>query len=153
MGPSCKFWEGSSRVDQGVPDLNTHQHVASHWALWLSWLCAQAPSWLAWFVVALPVALVGNLACWGLLLAAYRPGKVLKEVRRLPDTSVRALPTTGYSHVPPMPNYPIGTCNIPCLSVLIALLSPPELLKVAHSLCTAGPLPVALCEGVACSEQ
>ena len=62
----------------------------------LSLLCLgcplQAPSWLAWFVVALPVALVGNLACWGLLLAAYRPGKVLKEVRRLPDTSVRASP-------------------------------------------------------------
>jgi hypothetical protein len=51
----------------------------------------QAPSWLAWFVVALPVACLGNLVCWGLLLAIYRPGSVLKDVRRLPDTSVRLL--------------------------------------------------------------
>lgn len=54
-----------------------------------------APSWLDWFAVALPVACLGNLVCWGMLLAVYRPGKTLKEVRRLNQTSVRALCTLG----------------------------------------------------------
>lgn len=38
------------------------------------------PSWLAWFAVALPVAVLGNLICWGLILAVYRPGQKIKEV-------------------------------------------------------------------------
>lgn len=50
---------------------------------------AEPPSWLAWFAVALPVACLGNLACWGCLLLAYRPGRTLKEVRRMPRSSVR----------------------------------------------------------------
>jgi hypothetical protein len=45
-------------------------------------------SWLSWFAVALPIAFIGNLICWGALLAVYRPNKTLKEVRRLPDTTV-----------------------------------------------------------------
>lgn len=49
----------------------------------------EPPSWLAWFAVALPVACLGNFACWGLLLLAYRPGRTLKEVRRMPSSSVR----------------------------------------------------------------
>ncbi len=48
-------------------------------------------SWLSWFAVALPIAFVGNLICWGALLTVYRPNKTLKEVRRLPDTTVRVL--------------------------------------------------------------
>ncbi|CAL5222730.1 g5137 [Coccomyxa viridis] len=44
-------------------------------------------SWLSWFAVALPIAFVGNLICWGALLTVYRPNKTLKEVRRLPDTT------------------------------------------------------------------
>ncbi|CAL8461976.1 g1507 [Coccomyxa elongata] len=48
---------------------------------------AEPPSWLAWFAVALPVACLGNLACWGCLLLAYRPGRTLKEVRRMPTSS------------------------------------------------------------------
>lgn len=48
-------------------------------------------SWLSWFAVALPIAFIGNLVCWGALLAVYRPNRTLKEVRRLPDTTVRAL--------------------------------------------------------------
>ena len=47
------------------------------------------PSWLSWMAVALPVACLGNLAIWALLLAAYRPGRDIKEVRRLPDFTVR----------------------------------------------------------------
>jgi hypothetical protein len=39
------------------------------------------PSWLSWFAVALPVAFAGNLVCWGLILAVYRPGQKIKEVR------------------------------------------------------------------------
>ncbi len=46
-------------------------------------------SWLSWFAVALPIAFVGNLICWGALLTVYQPNKTLKEVRRLPDTTVR----------------------------------------------------------------
>lgn len=46
------------------------------------------PSWLAWMAVALPVACIGNLACWALLMAVYRPGSDIKEVRRLPDFTV-----------------------------------------------------------------
>jgi hypothetical protein len=38
------------------------------------------PSWLAWFAVALPVAVLGNLMCWGLILLVYRPGAKIKEV-------------------------------------------------------------------------
>ena len=49
-------------------------------------------SWLSWFAVALPIAFIGNLVCWGALLATYRPNKTLKEVRRLPDTTVRPPP-------------------------------------------------------------
>lgn len=56
---------------------------------------AEPPSWLAWFAVALPVACLGNLACWGCLLLAYRPGRTLKEVRRMPTSSVK------HAHHPP----------------------------------------------------
>ena len=55
----------------------------------------EPPSWLAWFAVALPVACLGNFACWGLLLLAYRPGRTLKEVRRMPSSSVRPPPVLG----------------------------------------------------------
>jgi hypothetical protein len=48
------------------------------------------PSWLAWMAVALPIACLGNVACWALLLLAYRPGRDVKEVRRLPDSEARA---------------------------------------------------------------
>ena len=57
-------------------------------------------SWLSWFAVALPIAFLGNLICWGALLAVYRPMKTLKEVRRLPDTEVSltlANPASGPS--------------------------------------------------------
>ncbi|KAK9828735.1 hypothetical protein WJX72_001792 [[Myrmecia] bisecta] len=43
----------------------------------------QAPSWLAWFFVALPVAIIGNLLCWLVILGWYRPGSHLREVTRL----------------------------------------------------------------------
>jgi hypothetical protein len=42
------------------------------------------PSWLSWFAVALPVAFAGNLVCWGLILAVYRPGSKIKEVGPAP---------------------------------------------------------------------
>jgi len=38
------------------------------------------PSWLTWFAVALPVAFLGNLVCWALILMVYRPGATIKEV-------------------------------------------------------------------------
>lgn len=41
------------------------------------------PSWLTWFAVALPVAFLGNLVCWALILMVYRPGATIKEVRPL----------------------------------------------------------------------
>jgi di/tricarboxylate transporter len=41
------------------------------------------PSWLQWFAIALPVAVLGNLACWAIIIMAYRPGDTIKEVRGL----------------------------------------------------------------------
>lgn len=38
------------------------------------------PSWLQWFAIALPVAVLGNLACWAIIIMAYRPGDTIKEV-------------------------------------------------------------------------
>lgn len=41
------------------------------------------PGWLSWFAVAIPVAVVGNLLCWGLILLVYQPGSKIREVRPL----------------------------------------------------------------------
>uniref|UniRef100_A0A7S0WPN7 SPX domain-containing protein n=1 Tax=Chlamydomonas leiostraca TaxID=1034604 RepID=A0A7S0WPN7_9CHLO len=50
------------------------------------------PSWLAWFAVALPVAVISNFVCWGLILAVYQPWRKTQEVRPLkPNTD----PTTA----------------------------------------------------------
>ena len=56
-------------------------------------------SWLSWFAVALPIAFIGNLVCWGALLAVYRPNRTLKEVRRLPDTTVRPRLVNRFQHL------------------------------------------------------
>lgn len=48
-----------------------------------------APSWLAWFAVSLPVAAVGALLIWGVLLLVYPPN--VKAVHRLPELKVSAL--------------------------------------------------------------
>nr|ADF43123.1 PTC1p [Chlamydomonas reinhardtii]ADF43163.1 PTC1m [Chlamydomonas reinhardtii] len=50
-------------------------------------LDGRPPSWLAWFAVALPVAVACNFVCWGLLLLCYQPGKAIAEVRPIkPNT-------------------------------------------------------------------
>ncbi|KAG2486184.1 hypothetical protein HYH03_015147 [Edaphochlamys debaryana] len=50
-------------------------------------LDGRPPSWLAWFAVALPVSIACNFVCWGLLLAVYRPERVIAEVRPIkPNT-------------------------------------------------------------------
>ncbi|WIA37569.1 hypothetical protein OEZ86_014475 [Tetradesmus obliquus] len=41
------------------------------------------PSWLQWFAIALPVSFLGNLLCWAIILAVYKPGQNIKEVRPL----------------------------------------------------------------------
>ena len=46
-------------------------------------LIGSTPSWLQWFAIALPIAVVVNLLCWGLLLAVYRPGQEVQELRPL----------------------------------------------------------------------
>lgn len=38
------------------------------------------PSWLQWFAVALPVAFLGNLVCWAIIMMMYNPGATIKEV-------------------------------------------------------------------------
>lgn len=38
------------------------------------------PSWLQWFAIALPVSFLGNLLCWAIILAVYKPGQNIKEV-------------------------------------------------------------------------
>jgi phosphate transporter len=42
------------------------------------------PSWLNWFLVALPVSCVCNVLIWFLLLGIYRPGMAVANVRPLP---------------------------------------------------------------------
>ena len=42
-----------------------------------------APSWLQWFAIALPVALVGNVLCWALLCLRYRPWRTVRELEPL----------------------------------------------------------------------
>ena len=51
----------------------------------------QAPSWLAWFAVALPVALVGNVLCWALIRLVYRDPSFI-EVRPMQAITVRGQP-------------------------------------------------------------
>ena len=46
-----------------------------------------APSWLAWFAVSLPVAVVAALVIWGALLLAYPPS--VKAVHQLPELKVQ----------------------------------------------------------------
>ena len=45
-----------------------------------------APSWLTWFAVSLPVSIVAALLVWGLLLFAYPPN--VKAVQQLPELKV-----------------------------------------------------------------
>lgn len=45
-----------------------------------------APSWLAWFAIALPVASIAAVLIWGLLLLAYPPN--VKAVHQLPELKV-----------------------------------------------------------------
>ena len=49
-----------------------------------------APSWLAWFAVALPIALLGNLLCWLVLRVVYRDPS-FAEVRPVQAIKVRCL--------------------------------------------------------------
>ena len=45
-----------------------------------------APSWLTWFAVSLPVSIVAAILVWGLLLFAYPPN--VKAVQQLPELKV-----------------------------------------------------------------
>ena len=67
-------------------------------------------SWLSWFAVALPIAFVGNLICWGALLTVYQPNKTLKEVRRLPDTTVRPFLHHALHMHPPSAGVTVRVC-------------------------------------------
>lgn len=55
-----------------------------------------APSWLAWFTVSLPIVAVGIGVCWGALLVAYRDLLALPAVRQLPPTKDRVTGTQLY---------------------------------------------------------
>lgn len=46
-----------------------------------------APSWLAWFAIALPVAIIGALLIWAVLLLVYPPN--VKAVHQLPELKVQ----------------------------------------------------------------
>jgi phosphate transporter len=41
------------------------------------------PNWLSWFIVALPVAFLCNMGIWLVVLAVYKPGKAIRDVRPL----------------------------------------------------------------------
>lgn len=95
------------------------------------------PSWLQWFAVALPVAVLGNLVCWALILMAYRPGETIKEVR-------------GGAAVWPMHWVVVGGCGVTThLSPALPDMSEPG---CVHSLMLAArhsPL-LSVCPGRAC---
>lgn len=44
----------------------------------------EAPHWLDWFIVALPVSFALDILIWLLLLMIYQPGRTCSEVRPLP---------------------------------------------------------------------
>ena len=46
-------------------------------------LIGSTPSWLQWFAIALPIAILVDLLCWALLLLVYRPGQEVQEIRPL----------------------------------------------------------------------
>ncbi|KAK9834087.1 hypothetical protein WJX84_011374 [Apatococcus fuscideae] len=39
------------------------------------------PSWIQWFLVALPIAIASVLAIWCVILAAYQPGRYITRIR------------------------------------------------------------------------
>ena len=51
-------------------------------------LSGSAPSWAAWFAIALPVSLSGCAFCWALLCVAYRDPE-FTHVRQVPAVRVR----------------------------------------------------------------
>jgi phosphate transporter len=55
-----------------------------------------APSWLQWFSVSLPIVAVGLIICWAALLVAYRDLHRLPAVRQLPPTKDRVTGTQLY---------------------------------------------------------
>ncbi|GBF95096.1 low-affinity phosphate transporter [Raphidocelis subcapitata] len=69
------------------------------------------PSWLAWFAVALPVAFAGNVLCWGLILAVYRPGQKIREVRPLKPPEDPLSPTQVYVVVVSLATVALWCCN------------------------------------------
>ncbi|KAI8465297.1 MAG: low-affinity phosphate transporter [Monoraphidium minutum] len=69
------------------------------------------PSWLAWFAVALPVAFIGDLICWGLILAVYRPGQKIKEVRPLKPPEDPLSVTQIYVVVVSLATVALWCCN------------------------------------------
>ncbi|KAL0044951.1 hypothetical protein WJX82_003051 [Trebouxia sp. C0006] len=46
-------------------------------------LIGSTPSWLQWFAIALPIGILVDILCWGLLLVVYRPGQEVQEIRPL----------------------------------------------------------------------
>ncbi|KAJ9505749.1 hypothetical protein QJQ45_029250 [Haematococcus lacustris] len=45
------------------------------------------PSWLSWFFVALPVAIISNFICWAAILLVYQPWHKTSEVRPIKPSS------------------------------------------------------------------
>lgn len=69
------------------------------------------PSWLSWFAVALPVAFLGNVLCWLLILVVYRPGQKIKEVRPLKPPEDPLSPTQIYVVVVSLATVALWCCN------------------------------------------
>lgn len=70
-----------------------------------------APSWASWFAVALPVALLGNLVCWLVLWAVYRPMRAIKEVRPLKPSEDPLTRTQVYVIVVSLGTVALWCCN------------------------------------------
>ena len=50
------------------------------------------PSWLSWFLVALPVSCVVNVLIWLYIVAIYKPAQSCSDVRPLPRPKDRITP-------------------------------------------------------------
>lgn len=76
----------ASNVGGMTSPISSPQNI---FAISLMSIGGEPPSWLSWFVVALPVACVLNVLIWLLLLVLYRPGAAVSSVRPLPTPKDR----------------------------------------------------------------
>jgi anion transporter len=94
-----------------------------------------APSWLAWFAVALPVAFAGNIACWLMILLVYKPGAKIREVRPLKPSADPMTATQLYVVFVSVATVALWCCN----SLLVGVTGEMGVLAVIPLVAFFGP--------------